>query len=128
MSAAASAPEASDLIAGSGSKCQREMLLPITGRGMKEEAKRPAARAAEQSRLNVSDCLHCDINELIRKHLEANEAVDLGEFTARVAESLADLILLAPEEEQTSLLAHTLAHLGEMVLQKSGAVEGDTTH
>ena len=76
----------------------------------------------------MSDCLHCDVNELIRKHLEANETVDLGDLAARVAESLADLILLAPEEEQTSLLAHTLAQLGEMVLQKSGAVEGDTTH
>ena len=76
----------------------------------------------------MSDCLHCQINELVRKHIDENDTVDLGELAARLAESLADLVLLAPEEEQTNLMAHTIAHFGEMVLQKSGAVEGDTTH
>ena len=52
----------------------------------------------------------------------------MGDVAARLAESLADLVLLVPEAEQTSLMAHTIAHFGEMVLQKSGAVEGDTTH
>jgi hypothetical protein len=60
--------------------------------------------------------------------MDENETVDLGDVAARLAESLADLVLLAPEVEQTSLIAHTIGHFGEMVLQKSGAVEGDTAH
>jgi hypothetical protein len=76
----------------------------------------------------MSDCLHCQINELVRSHIDENEMVDLGEVAARLAESLADLVLLAPAEEQTSLMAHTIAHFGDMILQKSGAIEGDTTH
>jgi hypothetical protein len=35
----------------------------------------------------MSDCLHCQINELVRKHIDENETVDLGDVTARVAES-----------------------------------------
>jgi hypothetical protein len=48
---------------------------------------------------------------------------------ARIAESLADTILnFVPEEDQATVLAHSVAHLGEMFLQKGGAGEGDTTH
>jgi hypothetical protein len=46
-----------------------------------------------------------------------------------MAESLADMILtFVPEDDQANVLAHTIAHLGEMYLQKGGAAEGDTTH
>ena len=45
----------------------------------------------------MSDCLHCDINDLVEKRLE-REGADLAELAGRVAESLADLILLAPAE------------------------------
>jgi hypothetical protein len=46
-----------------------------------------------------------------------------------MAESLAELILFSvPEEQQTKLIAQTLAHFGDMLLEKSGAGEGDTTH
>jgi hypothetical protein len=47
-----------------------------------------------------------------------------------MAESLVDLMLLAPEEEQAKLLAVTMGHLGHTFLEKSGAVEGgsDTAH
>jgi hypothetical protein len=76
----------------------------------------------------MSDCLHCDINELVQEHVEGNEAVDVAELAARMAESLADLILSAPEGDQAKLIAHTLAHFGDMLLEKSGAAEGDTTH
>jgi hypothetical protein len=78
----------------------------------------------------MSDCLHCDINDLVQTHIEQNETVDLVEVAAKMAESLADLILSsAPESEQPKLLAHAIAALGDMYLQKSGAVEGgDTTH
>jgi len=76
----------------------------------------------------MSDCLHCDINEMVQKHLDENNKADIADIAGRMAESLADLILMVPEAEQASLMAHTIAQLGEMFLQKSGAVEGDTTH
>ena len=73
----------------------------------------------------MSDCLHCDINELVQKHLEPADA-QLGDVVARMAESLVELIFLAPEEEHGKLLAETIAHLGNAFLEKSGAVEGDS--
>jgi hypothetical protein len=77
----------------------------------------------------MSDCLHCDINDLVEKYLEKNEAVDITDLAARMAESLAELIVfVAPPEEQAMLLAHTIAHLGEMVIEKSTAGERETTH
>jgi hypothetical protein len=76
----------------------------------------------------MSDCLHCDINDLVQKHIEQDEAVDIADVAAKMAESLADLILSSAESEQAKLLAHAMAALGDMYLQKSGAGEGDTTH
>lgn len=70
----------------------------------------------------MSDCLHCDINELVDKRLE-REGADLADLAARVAESLADLILLAPAEDQSKLMADVLANLGQAFLEKSGAIE-----
>jgi hypothetical protein len=77
----------------------------------------------------MSDCLHCDINELVQTYLEQNQAVDVADVAAKMAESLADLILSSAESDQPKLLAHTIAALGDMYLQKSGAIDGaDTTH
>ena len=74
----------------------------------------------------MSDCLHCDINELVREHVERGTN-DLGEIAAMMAESLADLVLLAPEEDRATLLAHALSAVGQMVLEKSGAFEGGSS-
>jgi hypothetical protein len=65
----------------------------------------------------MSDCLHCDIHEMLDIHLP-NEQADLGEIAERVTEVLADLILLAPPDEQAMLLAAAVANLGGMVLEK----------
>jgi hypothetical protein len=75
-------------------------------------------------------CLHCEINDLVQEHIEGQENVDLVGLTANMAESLVDLVLLAPEEEQAKLLAVTISHLGHVFLEKSGAIEADsdTTH
>jgi hypothetical protein len=73
-------------------------------------------------------CLHCEINEVVREHIEALEKVDIADLAARTAESLVELILLAPEEEHAKLLAATIAHLGNAFLEKSDAVQSDTTH
>lgn len=77
----------------------------------------------------MSDCLHCDINEIVQKHIDKTDTADVADLAARIAESLADTICtFVPEEDQANVLAHTIAHLGEMFLQKGGAAEGDTTH
>ncbi len=72
----------------------------------------------------MSDCLHCDINDLVEKRLE-REGADLADLAARVAESLADLILLAPQADQSKLMADVLSNLGQALLEKSGAIEAD---
>ena len=71
----------------------------------------------------MSDCLHCDINELVQKHVEGGNN-DLVEIASMMAESVADLVLLAPEADRATLLAHVTSTLGQMVLEKSGAFEG----
>jgi hypothetical protein len=70
----------------------------------------------------MSDCLHCDINELVQTYIDRGGA-DIAEFAAKIAESLADLILLAPENEQSKLMADAVASFGSAFLEKSGAIE-----
>ena len=72
----------------------------------------------------MTDCLHCDINDLVEKQLE-REGADLAELAARVAESLVDLILLAPAADQSKLMADVLTNFGQTFLEKSGAIETD---
>ena len=74
----------------------------------------------------MSDCLHCDINDLVQKHVERGTN-DLGEIASMMAESVADLVLLASEEDRANLLAHVISALGQMVLEKSGAFEGTSS-
>jgi hypothetical protein len=52
----------------------------------------------------MSDCLHCDIHDVLESHLQSEQA-DLAEIAARVTEVLADLILMAPPGEQLMLMA-----------------------
>jgi hypothetical protein len=66
----------------------------------------------------MSDCLHCDIHEMLDVHLQSEQA-DLGESAARVTEVLADLILMVPPADQAMLLAAVVSNLGGMVLEKS---------
>ena len=74
----------------------------------------------------MSDCLHCDINDLVQKHVEGGTN-DLVEIASMMAESMADLVLLAPEEDRANLLAHVVSAVGQMVLEKSGAFEGTSS-
>ena len=77
----------------------------------------------------MSDCLHCEINELVQEHIEQSDPVDLMDLAAKMVESLVELVLLAPENEQAKIMADVLAHFGQVFLEKSGAIEGvDTTH
>jgi hypothetical protein len=72
----------------------------------------------------MSDCIHCDIHDLLESHLQGNE-VNLAEVAAKVAEVLADLILLAPPDQRATLMADVLANLGQFVLEKG---EGAAPH
>jgi hypothetical protein len=72
----------------------------------------------------MSDCLHCDINELVQQRIERGE--NLGELAAMMVECLAELILLAPENEQSQLMADALAQFGHTFLERSGAGEGSS--
>ena len=85
----------------------------------KREIARPDERASE-------NCLHCEINDLVQEYIDGQDNVDLSELGAMMAESVVDLILLAPEEEQAKLLAATIAQLGQAFLEKSGAIDGDS--
>lgn len=72
---------------------------------------------------DTAECLHCEINELVQDRLQQDGA-DLGELAAMIIESLAELILLAPESEHSKLMADALAHFGHTFLEKSGAMDG----
>jgi hypothetical protein len=73
----------------------------------------------------MSDCLHCDIHELLESRLQDQEA-NLAEIAAKVTEVLADLILMAPRDEQSMVMADILANLGSFLLEKKEAA--DPTH
>lgn len=75
----------------------------------------------------MSECLHCDVNDLVEKELERDDA-DIAELAARLAESLADLILLAPPGDQSKLMADVISNLGQAYLEKTGAIEATPRH
>jgi hypothetical protein len=66
------------------------------------------------------ECLHCVIVDMVEERIAAGGA-DAANLAALIAESLVDVILRVPEEEQATLMAHTLATFGELFLQKTGA-------
>ena len=70
----------------------------------------------------MSDCLHCDIHELLDNELQGKEA-NLVEIAAKVTEVLADVILMAPADEQSTLMADTLANLGSFLLEKKESAD-----
>ena len=66
------------------------------------------------------ECLHCEIIDMVDERIAAGGA-DAAELVTLVAESLVDLILRVPADEQASLMAHTLSALGDLFLQKREA-------
>jgi hypothetical protein len=80
---------------------------------------------------SVQTVLHSSLNKSRSSNknwsvLDVLDNVDLSELGAMMAESVVDLILLAPEEEQAKLLAATIAQLGQAFLEKRGAIDGDS--
>jgi hypothetical protein len=70
----------------------------------------------------MSECLHCDINQLVQERMDRGD-IDLADLTSMIAEALADWILMAPEIDQAKLLADAITQLGQMYLEKSGAID-----
>jgi hypothetical protein len=65
----------------------------------------------------MSDCLHCDIHELLERPLQSQGA-NLEEIAAKVTEVLADLILMVPPDQQSMLMADILVNLGNFLVEK----------
>ena len=79
--------------------------------------------------MTEESCLHCEINEVVREHIErTGDPVNLPELIAKVGESLVDLILLGPQEQWGNLLAEAMGQISDAFLEKSGAVRGETAH
>ena len=76
----------------------------------------------------MSECLHCDINDLVRERIEGQESVDLADLVARIAESLAETIMLAPKDQWGALMAEAIRHLGQVVIEEIEGVESSTAH
>ena len=79
----------------------------------------------------MAECLHCQLNELVRAELENDDPVDLPELVAKIMASAAELIVdVAPADEQANVLAEAIRHLGHSYLEKSGAFgeEPPATH
>jgi hypothetical protein len=66
----------------------------------------------------MSDCIHCDIHDLLESHLQREEA-DLAQIASKVTEVLADLVLMTPPADRGLLLAEVIANLGQFILQKT---------
>jgi hypothetical protein len=67
----------------------------------------------------MSECLHCDIGELIADHVaNGPKPVDLAELGSMIAQALGEFILAAPAHEQANLMADCLATLGQTFLDK----------
>lgn len=76
----------------------------------------------------MSDCLHCDINELVRERIEGQENIDLADMVARMAESLAETIMLGPPDQWAVLMAEAIRHLGNTVITDVQGGGSDTAH
>jgi hypothetical protein len=66
----------------------------------------------------MSDCIHCDIHDLLESHLEADDA-NMADIASKVTEVLADLVLMVPPADRGMLIADIIANLGQFVLEKN---------
>jgi hypothetical protein len=78
--------------------------------------------------MSEETCLHCQVNEVVREHIEGDDPVNLPDLVANLGESLVELILLGPEDQWGNLLAEAIRTIGHVFLEKSGAVESETAH
>ena len=74
----------------------------------------------------MSDRFHYGINQLMQERFNRS-GTEVVEIASMMVESLADLILLAPESERSNLMAHALSAFGQIILEKGGSLEGGST-
>jgi hypothetical protein len=86
---------------------------PARRNGHTRQAGRHQVEGAE-----MSDCIHCEIHDLLETHLQTEDA-NLAEIASKVTEVLADLILMAPPNDRGMLIADVLANFGQFVLDKN---------
>ena len=79
----------------------------------------PKGEVPSRSEQEADECLHCAIIDMVDERIGAG--ANVADLAALIAESLVDIILRVPEEEQAQLMAHTLAAFADFFLQKSGA-------
>jgi hypothetical protein len=72
----------------------------------------------------MSDCIHCQIHDLLESHLRKPE-VNVADIAFKVTEVLADLILMVPPEDQGTMIADILRNLGQLVLGKNEEAEDE---
>jgi hypothetical protein len=56
-----------------------------------------------QNESSSESCLHCEINDLVPGAHRRAEKVDIMALAAKMAERLVELVLLAPDEEQSEI-------------------------
>jgi hypothetical protein len=83
----------------------------------------PEVRIPPPAQDETEECLHCAIVDMVEERIAGGNA-DASNLASLIAESLVDLILMVPEEEQARLMAHIVSALGDLFLQKSGAEGG----
>jgi hypothetical protein len=77
----------------------------------------------------MAECLHCEINKLVDEYVASGpQPVDLAEMVAMMAQSLGELILAAPVDQQATVMAEALATLGATVLDKTEEGESERPH
>ena len=64
----------------------------------------------------------------MREHIEGDDPINLPDLVAMMGESLVELIQLGPKNQWGNLLAQAIGHIGQVFLEKSGAVQGEMTH
>src|SRR5215204_1977330 len=72
----------------------------------------PKGEVPSRSEQEADECLHCAIIDMVDERIAAGGA-NAADLTTLIVESLVDIILRVPEEEQAQLMAHTLAALGD---------------
>jgi hypothetical protein len=72
--------------------------------------------------LIISDCLHCQINDLVEQQIAGDENDPLA-VASKIVESLADLILSMPQSGQALMIAEVLSQFGYIMLEKSGVID-----
>ena len=79
----------------------------------------------------MSDCLHCEINDVVVDYVEQalkrDSQVNVVDVISMMAESIVDVILQQEDVQQGNLLAEAMRSLGHLFLEKSGAIEGEST-